>query len=272
MADQIIITDEQDDLALKLPIEAALTVSFGKLLRRIAKDFKTVFSVTGGIIDAEVYSPEVISMLRPAYRRAGRTAGKELRANAMTTLSFPADNEKETNAAIEVSLLGFSESEPETRASIIADTTNRQLSNFVAEAIIGGAASDSEIAAKASRKFVNRSRSRGRFIGMQETLNAVEGARLIEINGLIEANAEIAVKTKKNNPQPLSLALFREWITRLDEHVRPTHKAAHGQRVPGTGTPFVVGNSLLMYPGDASLGASLEEIAGCRCFAATGIK
>ncbi len=274
----IIITSEKEDLALKLPIEAALAVAFGKLFRRIAKDFKTVFSVTGETLDASVYDPEVVAILRPAYRRAGRTAGKGLRANKMTTLSFPADNEKETNEAIDMGLLRFSEDEPEASASIIADTTNRQLRDFVLQAIISGALAgvalgNDAIATMASRNFINRSRSRSRFIAMRETLNAVEGARLIEINGLIEADAEIKAETKQNNSKPLSAALFREWIARVDdwENVRPTHKAAHGRKVSGTGTPFQVGGSLLMYPGDTSLGATMEEVAGCRCFAATGI-
>ena len=54
----------------------------------------------------------------------------------------------------------------------------------------------------------------------------------------------------------------RAWITRLDDRVRPTHRAVHG-RVEHVGTPFQVGTDLLMYPQDPS--ASPQERIGCRC-------
>jgi len=54
----------------------------------------------------------------------------------------------------------------------------------------------------------------------------------------------------------------RTWITRLDDRVRPTHRAVHG-RVETVGTPFQVGADLLMYPQDPT--ASPQERIGCRC-------
>lgn len=269
-----IVTDEQEDLALKLTIEAALIASFGKLFRRIARDFRTVYAATGRILDAEVYEPEVVSILRPSYRRAASTAGKELRRNA--DVSFPADNRSEVEGDIDVSLLRFGEEESDERAGIIGETTDGKLRNFTLSAIVSAALAgffpgNEQVAVEVAKRFVADSKSRSRMIGIQESLNAVEGSRLIETNGLIEGQA--AVKVGNEEPKPLSLALFREWVARVDdwENVRRTHKAAHGQRVPGAGTPFVVGNSYLMYPGDTSLGASLDEIMGCRCYAATRI-
>lgn len=268
-----IVTDEQEDLALKLTIEAALIASFGKLFRRIARDFRTVYAATGRILDAEVYEPEVVSILRPSYRRAASTAGKELRRNA--DVSFPADNRSEVEGGIDVSLLRFGEEESDERAGIIGETTDGKLRNFTLSAILSAALAgffpgNEQVAVEVAKRFVADSKSRSRMIGIQESLNAVEGSRLIETNGLIEGQA--AVKVGNEEPKPLDRAFFREWITRQDERVRPTHQAAHGQRVFGTTMPFRVGNSYLMYPGDTSLGASLDEIMGCRCYAATGIR
>jgi hypothetical protein len=56
----------------------------------------------------------------------------------------------------------------------------------------------------------------------------------------------------------------KTWVTVGDKRVRATHNAANFQTVP-EGEPFVVGNSLLMFPGDTSLGAEISEIANCRC-------
>lgn len=58
----------------------------------------------------------------------------------------------------------------------------------------------------------------------------------------------------------------KEWVNMGDKRVRKTHVIAGGQIKPIM-EPFEVGNSLLQYPGDMSMGASAEEIVSCRCHA-----
>lgn len=57
---------------------------------------------------------------------------------------------------------------------------------------------------------------------------------------------------------------YKVWRTELDERVRPTHRLVEGKKVP-IDEPFLVGQSLMMYPKDDSLGASADEIVNCRC-------
>lgn len=57
---------------------------------------------------------------------------------------------------------------------------------------------------------------------------------------------------------------MKQWLTILDGRERKTHNIADGEIAP-VEEPFSVGDSLLMYPKDTSLGASPEEIIGCRC-------
>ena len=57
----------------------------------------------------------------------------------------------------------------------------------------------------------------------------------------------------------------KTWISLLDGRERPAHHAADGQVQP-IGTPFIVEGESLMEPGDTSLGASEDNIIGCRCF------
>ena len=56
------------------------------------------------------------------------------------------------------------------------------------------------------------------------------------------------------------------WVTRHDERVRPTHRAADGQTVR-PGQPFVVGGYKCERPGDPALPA--DERVRCRCQAVT---
>ena len=262
-----IITNESEDLKLKLSLEAALVVSLRSFFRQIAEDYKTVYSATGQVLNANVYNPELIGILRATYRKAGKKAGKELRSEPEIVLPDAADGE------IDLRLIGFSEQSPVERARVINQATTNQLNlltlgTVVAAAMVGRFIPREEVAKETAAKFKKRSIGRSANISVTETLNAVEGARIIEADGLMRANAKVKDGDKE---KPLNGALFRQWWTREDGRVRPTHVAAHGQTVQGS-QPFVVGNSLLMYPGDTSLGAAISEIAGCRCVAMTIIR
>lgn len=54
------------------------------------------------------------------------------------------------------------------------------------------------------------------------------------------------------------------WNTMGDGKVRVSHKQTAGQ-VKLLEEPFVVGDNLMMFPLDTSLGASAKEIVNCRC-------
>ena len=61
-------------------------------------------------------------------------------------------------------------------------------------------------------------------------------------------------------------AVSRIWDSCGDAKVRPSHKALAGQSV-GLNECFVspITGAKMMYPGDTSLGASDDEVEGCRC-------
>ena len=59
--------------------------------------------------------------------------------------------------------------------------------------------------------------------------------------------------------------ITKDWQTARDELVRHSHRDMQGQKQQFD-QPFVSGlDGLMMYPGDASLGASDEDRYGCRC-------
>lgn len=55
-----------------------------------------------------------------------------------------------------------------------------------------------------------------------------------------------------------------EWLATQDDRVRDSHAQADGQVKP-IDEPFDVGGYKMLYPGDASLGASPDEFVNCRC-------
>lgn len=77
-----------------------------------------------------------------------------------------------------------------------------------------------------------------------------------------EANSDInyleyieAVKSGKTK---------KKWLDIRDKRERKTHIVVGGKIKP-IDEPFEVGNSLMMYPKDSSLGADAGEIVNCRC-------
>lgn len=58
----------------------------------------------------------------------------------------------------------------------------------------------------------------------------------------------------------------RVWRSANDERVRHSHAAMNGVEVKGLNTPYVLPDgSMMMYPGDSSLGAPASQIINCRC-------
>jgi len=68
------------------------------------------------------------------------------------------------------------------------------------------------------------------------------------------------IKTHLPDAKPLK----KQWIAVLDDRTRPDHAAADMQ-IKEMNEPFEVGESLLMYPADSSLGAPLSQTINCRC-------
>lgn len=81
---------------------------------------------------------------------------------------------------------------------------------------------------------------------------------------LSENESESAYSHDEFEQALLSGKRHKRWVDMRDNRVRETHRKVHGSEIP-IQEPFLVGDSLLMYPKDTSLGASPEEIVNCRC-------
>lgn len=96
---------------------------------------------------------------------------------------------------------------------------------------------------------------------MAKIKGKLKGIVAAETNGVAEESRYEQAKQRAGNRK-----LSKRWSTMLDDRVRPTHQAAEGQVRPAN-TPFSVGASLMMVPGDITFGAPLGERINCRCSA-----
>lgn len=84
---------------------------------------------------------------------------------------------------------------------------------------------------------------------------------------LISANEANALGNYNQQAQAIKAGMkYKTWLTEKDNKVRHTHREVDNVTI-GIFESFQVGDSLMMFPKDTSLGASVEEIAGCRCVA-----
>lgn len=77
-----------------------------------------------------------------------------------------------------------------------------------------------------------------------------------EAHGMIENGRQLGAKKSK-------IIKTKTWSAAMAD-ARDTHKEANGQTVL-LNEAYIVGGYKLMYPGDTSLGAGMEEIIFCRC-------
>lgn len=132
---------------------------------------------------------------------------------------------------------------------------DRRYDRTVLKAIREGKAIDRDTASLVVTRYSARLvQLRGEVIARTEGLPAIRAAKheayqqLVDDGRIAEADIE------------------RGWHTAGDRRVRDAHEGMSGQTVRGLSLPFQSpSGALLMFPGDASLGAGAEDIVACRC-------
>lgn len=86
-----------------------------------------------------------------------------------------------------------------------------------------------------------------------------------EVRRIVQTETLVAVgQAGDAAARSLDVGFTKQWCTSGLVNTRDTHLAADGT-VADEDEPFRVGDSLLMYPHDTSLGASASEIINCAC-------
>ncbi len=196
------------------------------------------------------------------------------------------------------------------KATEIQGTSEQELQKYI-DKIIAVARAEGiripreQIAAQVESLYVNRTNSRAKITGVTETTFAVETAKRVEVEELIDeleddeladlveseedaedilAEIEDAIASADGedgiSEELLALAggaaavlagitLTKTWIAVMDDTTRPAHADADGQTV-GVDEPFNVDGDELEYPGDDA--GDPGNVINCRCTTVYGIE
>lgn len=130
----------------------------------------------------------------------------------------------------------------------------RKVCDSIVKTTLKGRTEPSETQTQSERNHSNVSKtSQNNYaLSIERATNVAENEANAILNGEEYSNAVKNGCTKKR------------WKSYRDEKVRADHADVDGQVVE-INRPFHVGEYMMMYPKDDSLGAGLEEIVNCRC-------
>jgi HK97 family phage prohead protease len=258
------------DLAKKLKLESGFKKDLKSFFESMADKLKSTYEQVGQVPPANLFEVDLRKILDKNYKIISKNFDSLLRMN---TKAFDAIEYKAMDDDIRATVNGYISRHSIDQANIITATNQEDMAVSVAKVKQnamdkGVILSNKEIAAQAYLVFKNKAFNRIDTIATTETQNIAESSKYIEA-GFIEQNILNGLyKINRRNKdigsiKPLNV-IEKTWITILDERTRLSHVLADEQKQP-TNLPFIVEGQKLMTPGDASLGASLDNLINCRC-------
>ena len=251
--------DEDQDRLDEL--NATLALALTPYFAAVARQTRNTFLNTGQTFDSQELRPRLESILKSHYRNVyDEFEGDFLRRNE---LDLTQTQQADFAARFRDAKDEFGILQSDRQSSIITSTNQRQINKGVRDSLIAAAGaiavgeqmSQADIAQSAQDNFERASGGRIGNIAESETQDAGENAKLDDAKLTAAATVGIAVANR---------LLRKQWWTRLDNKVRPAHVGAQGQ-VQIIGDPFIVGGQRLQRPRDTSLGATIDNVARCRC-------
>ncbi len=238
------------DLRDKVELEAQFKKELKKVNRDIIETFRSDIR-RGQITRADEFQPEFEELLTEHYDRVadrfeGRitdempedvaiTAGEAGLLAATLALFIPQQATQQSTA-----ILATTQSNMRTALRVAAAEAVDQITFSLDASVL------------LNRQLVSRETGIVSF-ETQSMAETVKRAEVDALTGKTPLSDEAAIAN-----------VDKEWVTVGDEVVRPDHVIADSQIRP-VNEPFRVGGQLLKHPGDMSLGASISNVANCRC-------
>jgi hypothetical protein len=243
---------------LKLRLERLLIPSLLVFFREYGKDFQERYANLGLFPDPSIFQDQIKKILQPHYDNVADVFSKRI----VTELGKP-DNHEDVLTSIGQRTIRHHQNTADESSRYIMETTQKKTSEAVTKTTIIATAAGliltrAEIARRSRVELDRTNANRVEGITITETQASAEHAKQAEIDLLDFHNAKInGVNISERKKQKM-------WDAILDGVTRPAHAEADRQIVPFD-QPYIVGGEQLMYPRDASLGASLWNLLNCRC-------
>ena len=292
------------ELAKKMKLEASMINKLNKLFDNIADDIELQLIASGGIPGASAYEREFAKILNEQYQdvqsqftgeimdyldEEAHKLGTEHEPKSIGDLGIVASAAGLTlikllqamKQAIQTGLKAFRQQQVPSTAKGLVTTTQKDIEYALTKAsaniknVLDNTDTDGNplpsdaslsqhqirrsLAKEAKQVFKQHTAARPKTIAVTETQKSAEATKDIERNVFAERrNAEVLKHMDKK-----VYTVDETWITVGDNVVRPWHLAADFQeKKDGV---YVVKGQRLRYPGDATLGATADNVIGCRC-------
>jgi hypothetical protein len=252
MATRRAIADE--DEKIKIGLERAFVRDLRSIFNRMQKEYARRYVARGNILDASSYNVDFVQSFRRQYERVeDKFLGRVIGQNQDPLTQESEDFLEEIALFLSVQNLARAEQQ----AAIVTETNQQQINSATqrAMAIAENPFDRAEVAVIGLGIIKPNFSARTQSISMVETQIAAENTKATEARSF---SAGVVEDTKT-------------WVTVGDNKVRQTHRDANGQTV-NIREPFTVGNSMLQYPSDTSMGAELKEVINCRCSAVYNLR
>ena len=246
------------DLAIKLSFELALYKVLRPLFMGYSKEFVKKYSALALFPNIESFNATMRKTLVEHYKAVARKFSRR----AVDELGVP-----ENHSAVLDRIGNITDTHHSVRAAqsadIISDTTQKDLLGAIQKTKTdalqtGEILSKEDLARRASLEFDKKSLGRLNIISATETQNPAEHAKQTEVESLAHHDAIVqGVNLKTATKQ-------KQWLAVLDNVTREAHAEADGQMVEFD-MPYIVNGQSLMFPGDMSLGATIDNTINCRC-------
>ena len=244
---------EHHDLVLKKMLEVPFYMWLTRFMQNSSDDVFNQYAETGILGTFQNSRQKLQRALNKHHKRVSKKFDNRIRSQNRLVRG----QAQQINGYLDDSLDRIALYESNDVSGRILDTSDKHAVSFINSAILGGAVMLDDIAETAQSDFDSRIPGRSTTISITETQKAAEGSKMEEIKALQVHDAQFVDGADVDD-------LIKIWLTMGDDLVREWHVLADGQQVMST-EPFIVMGQSLMFPGDDSMGATIENIINCRC-------
>lgn len=247
------------DTALKMKLERQLENKMRSIFRHMAEESRVHYINTQQVLDVRHYDPEIAITLKQHYRKVASAFTGQL-VEDMQKCFYRVET-KATPEKIKGKISDFINKRALEQTYFISQSNMKDMFDAYGSAYYSIAFEGVDpklVAEDGSSAFETRALGRATTIGMTETQYAAEKTKDVEAQVILDNG--VMVDGDELRPEEIT----KVWNALLDDKTRPAHVDADYQIVQQD-EPFIVMNQKLMFPGDTSMGASLDNIINCRC-------